>query len=84
MAKILIHIPDELLEEVDRRARKENMNRSEATRLALRAWLRSEKYVAPFHRPGFAEIEARMRTMAESKRASLPAEALIRKDRESH
>ena len=84
MAKILINIPDELLEEVDRRAREEKMTRSEATRLALRGWLRSGKYVAPIHRPGFAEIEARMSKAAKSNRSSDPAEALIRRERKSH
>jgi metal-responsive CopG/Arc/MetJ family transcriptional regulator len=84
MAKILINIPAELLEEVDRRAREEKMTRSEATRLALRSWLRSRKYVAPIQRSGFAEIEERMRATAASKRRSVPAEAMIRKERESH
>ncbi len=84
MTKILINIPAELLEEVDRRAREEKMTRSEATRLALRTWLRSEKYVAPIHRTGFAEIAARMSAAARSKRSSVPAETLIRKDRERH
>jgi hypothetical protein len=84
MAKILINIPSELLEQVDRRAREENMTRSEATRLALRVWLRPGKYVAPLHRPGFADIEERMWVAAKSNRSAVPAEALIRKDRESH
>jgi metal-responsive CopG/Arc/MetJ family transcriptional regulator len=84
MSKILINIPEELLEEVDRKAREENMTRSEATRLALRAWLRSGKYVAPLDRPGFAAIEARIRAAAKSNRSSLSSGVLIRKDRESH
>lgn len=84
MTKILINIPEELLAEVDRRAREENMTRSEATRLALRAWLRSGEYVAPLHRPGFAEVVKRMQAAAKSKRGSVPAEVLIRKDREGH
>ena len=84
MAKILINIPEGLLEKVDRRAKEEKMTRSEATRAALRAWLRSGKYIAPIHKPGFADIEARMRAAAMSNRSSFPAEALIRKDRESH
>jgi Arc/MetJ-type ribon-helix-helix transcriptional regulator len=84
MKKILINIPDDLLEKVDKRAREENMNRSEAVRLALHAWLRPGKYVAPLHRPGFAQIEARIRAAASSSRTSLPAEIQIRKDREAH
>jgi len=84
MAKILINIPSELLEEVDRRAREENMTRSEATRFALRVWLRSEPYIAPMHRPGFADIAERMRAAAKSNSGSVPAETLIRKGRESH
>lgn len=84
MAKILINIPDELLEEVDSKARKENMTRSEAARHALRVWLRSNKYAAPMNRPGFAEIEARMKDAGKINLMPMPAEALLRKDRESH
>ncbi len=84
MRKILINIPDVLLEEVDRRAGEEDMTRSEAIRLALRAWLRSGEYVAPLHRPGFAEIVKRMKEAARSQGGSLPAEALLRKDRDNH
>ena len=84
MAKILINIPDGLLEEVDRKAGEENMTRSEATRLALRIWLKSESYIAPVHRPGFVGIQKRMRAAAKTSTTSSQAEALIRKDRESH
>ena len=84
MAKILINIPAALLEEVNRKAKEEKMTRSEATRQALRSWLRSRKYVAPIQRPGFAEIEERMRAAAGSNRSSIPAEAMIRKERESY
>lgn len=84
MTKILINIPTELLEEVDGRAREEKMTRSEATRLALRIWLKSRRYIVPAERPGFAEIEERMRAVAGSDRTSLTAAAMIRRDRESH
>ncbi len=84
MTKILINIPDELLEEVDRRAKEEKMTRSEATRLALRAWLQSERYIPPFRRPGFAEIEERMRAAARLHKGSVPAESLVRRERERH
>jgi metal-responsive CopG/Arc/MetJ family transcriptional regulator len=84
MSKILINIPGELLEEVDHRAREEKMTRSEAIRLALREWMRTRNYVAPNQRPGFCEIEKRMRAAAESNQSGITAEALIRKERESH
>ncbi len=84
MKKILVNIPEDLLEKVDKKAREEHMTRSEATRLALHAWLRQDRYVAPLHRPGFAQIEARMKDAASRDRTSLPAGIQIRKDREGH
>ena len=84
MKKILINIPEELLEKVDRKAKEDCMSRSEAVRWALRAWLNSPKYVPPMNRPGYEEIKSRMMEAARMSMASEPAEVLIRKDRESH
>jgi hypothetical protein len=84
MKKILINIPDDLLEKIDKKAREEHMTRSEATRLALHAWLRAGKYVAPLYRPGFAQIEARIKAAVSRGRTFPSAESQIRKDREGH
>ena len=82
--KILINIPEELLEKVDRKAKEDCMSRSEAVRWALRAWLNSPEYAPPMNRPGYEEIKSRMMEAARMSMASEPAEVLIRKDRESH
>lgn len=84
VTKILLNIPEELLEKVDRRANEDGMNRSEATRWALREWLKSPKYVPPMHRPGYEKIRARMMKAAKLNVPPEPAEVLIRRDRESH
>jgi metal-responsive CopG/Arc/MetJ family transcriptional regulator len=39
MAKVMISLPDEFLERVDRAARREHRSRSELIREALRRWL---------------------------------------------
>jgi len=84
MPKILINIPDDLLEMVDRKSREEHLNRSEATRQALLQWLRAPKYIPPKDRPGFAELEARMIRAARTNITSEPAEVLIRRGRDNH
>ncbi len=84
MTKVLINMPDALLEEVDRKAKEDGMSRSEAVRWALRGWLHSPKYVPPMHRPGYEEMRARMMKATRLTAKSEPAEVLIRKDRESH
>jgi len=83
MTKILINIPEELLEKVDRRAKEDGMSRSEATRWALREWLKSPKYMPPMYRPGYEKIRERMMKAARSNVTSEPAEVLIRRDRET-
>jgi Arc/MetJ-type ribon-helix-helix transcriptional regulator len=84
VTKILINVPDEMLEKLDRKATEDGMNRSEAVRWALRAWLTSPKYVPPIHRPGHERIRERMLKASRLNVTSEPAEVLIRRDRESH
>ncbi len=84
MTKILINIPEELLEKVDHKAKEDGMSRSEAVRWALRGWLNSPKYVPPIYRPGYEEIRLRMFKAARLSVTSEPAEVSTRKDRQSH
>ncbi len=84
MTKVLINMPEELLEEVDRKAKEDGMSRSEAVRWALRGWLQSPKYVPPMSRPGYKKLRARMMKAAKLNVTSEPSEVQIRKDRESH
>jgi len=84
VTKILINVPDEMLEKVDRKAKEDGMSRSEAVRWALRAWLKSPKYVPPMRRPGYERIRERMLEASRVNVTSEPAEVLIRRDRESN
>lgn len=83
MAKVLINLPDTLLEHVDERAQRNHLTRSEATREAFRLWLAQGDYIAPIDRPGFHAIRRRILKAGTLKQHIGPAEKWIREARES-
>lgn len=83
MAKILINVPDEMLKQVDKKAKKNHLTRSEATREAFRRWLADADYLAPANRAGFGGILERMMRASKANKGEGTAEKWIREDRET-
>ncbi|MBI4470206.1 MAG: ribbon-helix-helix protein, CopG family [Acidobacteria bacterium] len=83
MAKVLITLPDELLKQVDQRARKHHLTRSAASREAFRQWLAQGDYIAPVDRPGFLQIQNRMEKARRRRKSDGSAEEWLRRDRDN-
>ncbi len=85
MSKILLEIPDQLLRQVDAKAKINHLKRSEAARQALSFWIKEgQDHIPPMERPGIREMIREMDAFRHRGRSRKSSEQLIREDRESH
>jgi metal-responsive CopG/Arc/MetJ family transcriptional regulator len=86
MHKLLLNIPEDLLEETDMKARRVHIRRSEAVRQALRSWVSEDAGLSPKDRPGFqtrlTRIES-VRCQASARVKPVDAARWVRADRDS-
>ncbi len=82
MQKLLIHIPEGLVRELDAKARENHLNRSEALRESVRFWTRHQASTAPKNLKDIRRILKEMDQARKEGRSRKSAEAMVREDRE--